>query len=279
MLNSRQEISKFKKPNSAAEKKAKFDLLLNSIAQSHVFETFNCADLDLTSLKGVETISTRGDFNCGGNNLTSLEYSPRRVGGSFIAMGNQDLTSFVGAPDYIGEHFYVTGHPSFTTPDFLPNKIGNDCYLFRCQFTSLQGIHKFFKDGYINGKLLIPEFIRSHLLGVLLIPNLQKVTLGAFDKTGKFAVAPTITQNKTGAVFPGNPVTGELFHDIINNKLFVFNGAQWIEAQHADMPLTTSVVELQMALAIINRHLAKDRDVIECQQDLINAGLKAYAQL
>ena len=140
----------------------------------------------------------------------------------YIHCSNCSLTSLKGMPRHVGRDVNVVKN-DLKSLEFCPNKIDGDFYFNSNKLTSLQGIHKLFKDGYIQGEIqLTGNPIKSHLLGLLLIPRLTTV-----------------------------------FAD--------------------DAP--KSLPELVAAIDIINRHLEGKRDIIDCQQELIAAGLKAYAQL
>ena len=178
---------------------------------------FFCYDNFLSSLEHCPTIIGK-TFDCSNNQFTSLEFGPTSVGQDFHCQKNK-LTSFEFMPKEIdGE---VNCHNNqFTSLEHCPNKINGEFDCHKNKITSLQGIHKLFEGGYIKGEFdLNSNPITSHVLGLLLIPELPSVLY-----------------------FEGNK-------DCI------------------------------AAIKIINKHLAGDRDVIDCQQELIEAGLKQFAQL
>lgn len=158
---------------------------------------FSCSGTSLTSLKGAPRYAHRG-FYCCGNRLTSLEEAPVRVDGSFYCTRNR-LTSLEGAPTRVGGDFCCHYNP----------------------IASLAGIEEYFKNGYIKGTLMLPGSLKSHVLGVLMIPGL--VSIGVTDEDMRF--------------------------------------------------------ELVKVVWIINNHLAGDRDILECQEELRSTGLREYGKL
>jgi hypothetical protein len=112
---------------------------------------FNCSYNKLTSLAGAPA-SVGCDFNCSYNKLTSLEGAPASVGYNFICYDNK-LTSLDGAPASVGGYFYCGDN----------------------QLTSLAGIHKIIKK--MNAFLAYKNDIKSHVLGLLMIPGCKSVEL------------------------------------------------------------------------------------------------------
>ena len=216
-------------------------------------------DYQLTTLEGVVPdgcTEVEGYFNIEKNWLTDFKGGPTRVGGYFYAEKNK-LTSLEGAPETVGFSRQTSGSPgSVVVFDIAgnsnlkslkggPKKVNGKYYARRCgltslegvaseikgeldlshnALTSLQGIHKLFKGGSLDGVISLDWCpIKSHILGLMLIPKLR----GAYNESG-------------GA----NPN------------------------------------DFSKAIVIVDKHLkSKERDVIDCQQELIEAGLKEFAQL
>ena len=118
--------------------------------------------------------TVQGDFWCQNNNIDSLVGAPREVGGSFYC-DHTDITSLEGAPIKVGASFgcFFTKIRSLKG---APIKVGEYFWCHRTDITSLEGIGNHFKDGYIRRELWIPDTMQSHLLGLLLIPELKLVT-------------------------------------------------------------------------------------------------------
>ena len=138
-----------------------------------------------------------GYFDIGSNNLTSLEGCPNEVGDRFSCSSNP-LTGLEGCPIKVGSYFACTG----------------------TNVTSLQGFGEMFRYGWIKGRLYLPDTLKSHLLSVILIPELTRIDF-------------------------------------------------WSSNKH-----------LQKVEEIVNKHLAsKEKDLLECQDELIENGFKEFARL
>lgn len=107
---------------------------------------------ELTSLEGAPA-HVADHFDCGFNKLSSLKGAPAHIGGGLFCSHNR-LISLEGAPSFIGNVFFCENN----------------------NLTSLKNIHLQIKHigfaVYFDGNP-----IKSHVLGLLLIDGLQKVTL------------------------------------------------------------------------------------------------------
>jgi hypothetical protein len=164
----------------------------------------------LTSLKGAPS-EVGGKFSCSNNNLTSLKGAPSEVGGKFYCSDNS-LTSLEGSPSKVGGNFYCS-HNNLTSLKGAPSEVGGGFSCANNNLTSLEGIHLQISSIAHTGDFSNNP-IKSHVLGLLLIDGLQKISLD-------------------------------------NTK-----------------------VE-----KIINKYLKGSRDVMDCQNELMDAGLDKYAQL
>jgi len=106
--------------------------------------------------------------------LTSLEGAPSSVGGYFDVFGNQ-LTSLKFGPRKVGANFVVTKN-KLTSLEFAPETVDGSFGCSHNQLTSLKDIHKILKK--VNGTFYADHNpIKSHVLGLLLIPGCEEVTL------------------------------------------------------------------------------------------------------
>jgi hypothetical protein len=177
---------------------------------SEVSGYFYCTRNSLTSLVGAPS-DVSGGFYCLNNKLTSLEGAPSKVGGNFYCDYNK-LISLEGAPSKVGGNFSCDNN-KLTSLEGAPSKVGGYFSFVHSKLTSLEGIHLRIK--HIGGQANFERNpIKSHVLGLLLIDGLKKISL---DNT-----------------------------------------------------------EVEK---IINKYLRGDRDVFECQNELMDAGLDEYAQL
>lgn len=135
---------------------------------------FECFSQALTSLKGAPKI-IKGDFDCSHNKLTSLKGGPKEVHGVFFGYENE-LTSLKGAPKKVDGAFNVNDN-KLTSLEGMPEIINGDLSFNNNRITSLKDIHKFIK--HINDTIFcINNPIESHVLGLLLIPGLKRISSG-----------------------------------------------------------------------------------------------------
>lgn len=147
---------------------------------------FWCDIRNLKSLKGAPH-EIGGDFNCSHNNLQTLKYGPRVVHGTYICNGNP-LISLEGAP-VACDHF--------------------DCG-FHTKFTSLAGVHNQLKS--IHGKFKCTStFLKSHVLGLLLIKNIQSVEL--FNDTITKILNKNIGKGRKGVIDAQNELIDAGFEE------------------------------------------------------------------
>lgn len=104
----------------------------------------NVTELDCAGLVA------EGIFDCSHTKITSLKGSPSRVEGHFMAT-YVEITSLEGAPSWVGGNF--------------------NCY--KTKITSLHNIHKIVR--YIGGDLVLPNTIRSHMMGIMLIKGVRSI--------------------------------------------------------------------------------------------------------
>jgi len=163
--------------------------------QSIVNGNFYCSNNKLTSLQYCPT-KINGSFSCSRNQLTSLQYCPSEVNGNFYCNDNQ-LTSLQYCPSEVKGHFScyknrltslqycpskINGHFScndnqLTSLQYGPSKVNGNFYCINNKLSSLKDIHKLFKnDGYIKGNIAFYDNpIKSHILGLMLIPGLKSI--------------------------------------------------------------------------------------------------------
>jgi Leucine-rich repeat (LRR) protein len=158
---------------------------------------FVCGGNRLISLKGAPE-EVEGYFSCGKNKLSSLEFCPKKVGEYFVCNDNK-ITSLKGIQKEINGDFFCDNN-QLTSLEYGPEKINGDCFYNINQITSLNGcpkevvgvldlsnnklkdlhdIHKHIKScGRID---VAKNPIKSHILGLLKIENLEKVFLDNKD--------------------------------------------------------------------------------------------------
>lgn len=156
-------------------------------APDRVTGYFYCGSNRLTTLVGGPTYVGR-DFYCADNRLTSLKGGPIKVGHAYNC-GRNELTSLTGVPAEI-PHDFICDSNELTSLDGAPRRVGGDFVCNMNPIISLAGIGAYFKNGWIARTLTIPECVESHVLGILLIPNLKEVD--SYDATDKLERAISI---------------------------------------------------------------------------------------
>jgi hypothetical protein len=152
-----------------------------------------CFGNKIASLKGCpEKIGK--NFDCSRNNLTSFKYGPTEVGGDLIIYNNA-ITSLKGCPEKIGGIFDCS-YNKLTSLEGCPKEINGSFNCSQNMITSLQfgpskvrGKYKCVKNKLTNlhdiFKLIVSctslsfvgNPIKSHILGLLKIENLEEVFL------------------------------------------------------------------------------------------------------
>ena len=115
----------------------------------------------------------QGYFNCARNLLTSLEGGPEIVDEYYSAIHNQ-LTTLKGCPKIVLGQFSVANN-DLTEIDYFPDEVGSFS-ASENKITNLHDIHKKIKK-VKEGIWLNRNPIKSHILGLCLIPGLTKVYL------------------------------------------------------------------------------------------------------
>src|SRR5574343_261664 len=118
--------------------------------------------------------SIPGKFWCNNNQLTSLEGGPERVAGAYHAYENK-LTSLKGAPLYAGS-LHVDAN-ELTEIDAVIQHVEGVLDLSDNKITSISNLHKKVKH---CGELRVAgNPLKGGILGVLLIPGLQRVNMSS----------------------------------------------------------------------------------------------------
>ncbi len=121
------------------------------ISKSLPVNELSCSNIGLMTLEGAPA-RIHGDFYCQSNHLKDFKGTLERVDGTAYFNHNSDLSSFEGSLKSV-RHMYVNN----------------------CGFTSLKGIHKHIK--HMETFTAMNNEIKSHVLGLLLVPQLQEVVL------------------------------------------------------------------------------------------------------
>lgn len=144
-----------------------------------VLGNYNCSENQITSLKGAPSV-VGGGFYCTDNELGSLEGGPAKISGNYYC-DNNNLRDLKGAPKEITkEHNFNCSDNKLTSLEGIPETIGGVVNCANNELTSLKNIHLQLKELTGSDERSINFFgnpIKSHVLGLLKIKGLKKVTL------------------------------------------------------------------------------------------------------
>ena len=187
-------------------------------------------------------------------NLKSLKGVPTEVGGIFTCSGCIKLTSLEGAPTSVGGYFSCSTNANLISLEGAPTSVGGYFSCSSCiNLKSLKGAPQ-----EVGG-----DFICS---GCTKLTSLE----GAPTKVGE-ALNCHICLNLTSLKGLPAQIDGKLILTScpkILNILVIFNTKGITEIEHNNKQLVN----------ILNKYLPT-RDMLNCQDELIEAGLEKYAEV
>jgi hypothetical protein len=235
---------------------------------------FSCSDNNLKSLEfGPREID--GDFYCGGNLLADLEFSPKKINGTFSCANtinagahhlislkgitqegvhnlnvsrNDKLTSLEGAPQKIDGDFICDSNKNITSLKGMPQEGVREIHSVGCSLTSFEGCPKKVERGVFATGNPIKN-----------LKNIHKI----FDAiNGEMELPDSIESNILGLLKIKNL-----------RKISFFAGEK--------SPIKTSKETKTEISNIINKYLPNptSAQIIDCQNELIEAGFEEYAEL
>jgi hypothetical protein len=175
-------------------------------------------------------------------NLTKIPLKFGHVTGAFNCGSNSKLTSLEGAPNWVGGNFICVTCPKLSSLKFAPTHVGGNFNIADCP------------------KLSSLEFATPEVGGYINLNRCTGITkLEGFKKMNKFKVNQF--GNKTNVIYMNEAP--------ISNVLYVFRikGLESIDTQNNKLD------------KIVNKYLADDRNIMDCQQELIDAGFAKIANL
>ena len=197
---------------------------------------------NLTSLQGLHIPDIiEGNFYCGRNKLTSLQYGPTKVGTDFRCNKNR-LTSLEFGPKEVNGNYECFGNV-LTSLQYGPTEVGGNFYCAGNLLSSLQ-----YCPTRVGGNFDCYENQLTSLQGI------HKQFRSGYIK-GQIWLS-------------NNPITSHILGLLLIPEL-KFIG-------YSKGNASSSCYD---AIEIINKHLEGDRNVIACQRELIQAGLKEFARL
>ena len=200
---------------------------------------FDCSDIHLISLEFVPQHVGRY-FSCSSTNITSLEFAPQSVGGNSV-----------------GGNFYCSG-TNITSLEFAPQYVGSNFACFNTKITSLEFVPQHVGRNFYCYKTDITslEFAPQSVGGNFSCSGTNITSLKGIGKDYLKEVKGYIILNDC--------------HELKSNMLclLLVKGLQTI--------FFDTNYEVQY---IFNRHLIGERDILDCQEELITKGFKEYAKL
>jgi len=193
-----------------------------------------------------------GDFSCFNNNLTSLEGAPSSVGGSFFCSDNK-LISLEGAPSSVGGHFYCADNKLTSLKD-APSSVGKDFACHNNELTSLKGAPSSVGGTFYCYKNMLtsleggPSSVGGHFF-------CQNNKLTSLSNIHKYIKEVHGYMN-----FEKNPIKSSVL------GLVKIKG------------LTDVMFDDKKLQKIMNKYLPLG-DILDCQEELIGAGLDKFAEL
>ena len=202
---------------------------------------FKANNCDLRSLEGCPT-KIDGNFECWYNlELTSLKGMPQEGVKSFH-IRDCSLTSLEGAPQKINGDFNCAGNYTLTSLKGMPQEGVNNVYINKCELESLEGIAPHIKGSITldaNKRITSLKHIYRHL------KSCREMRIGAEVESNILGVLKIKNLEKLSIVDERHFEAKEDISNIINKYL----------------PNPTS------------------DQIIDCQNELIEAGFEEYAEL
>lgn len=217
-------------------------------------------DLQESISKGLSIFNVLGELkspatklNVPSANITSLDGSPEIVEGA-VDISNNNLKSLKGGPKEVGGCFSCTTN-SLTSLKGGPKKVGTYYYCSNNKLTSLEGAPE----------TITRDFFCHHnaLTSLNGAPKYIKFSLDANSNalTSLEGIHKQIKSIGSGAYFEKNPIKSHVL------GLLLIEDLKFVEFDNK--PLQN----------IINKYLKNGKDVFECQNELMDAGLEDFAQL
>lgn len=201
---------------------------------------FNLSGSDYTSLKGCPTLVTKNFILFKCDKLKSFDYFPKEIKG-LTSFSEMKISSFKGLSDTkFGTDLDITKFDNITSLEGLPEDMSET----RLEFRFLDNLKS------LKG---IPKKVKSLLIGIEDLPSLDYLPESAVylnlmylaKVTNYLKILTVKNLNRVNILLRNSP-------DGVDNS--------------------TKLTD------IINKHI-KTGDVIECQEELIEAGLKQYARM
>jgi hypothetical protein len=237
---------------------------------------FNCSDNNLTSLEGVPQKVER-HFVCSNNKLKNLFGAPQKVSGCFDC-SNNNLKTLKGGPQEVGT-FFACDYNKLETLEGGPIKVG---HIYACndnKLISLKGAPRVVKnDFYCDGnKLTSLEGCPQHISGDFYCEKNRLLT--SLEGGPRYVGGDVYFEGCTNLISLQNihlhfpKVRGNFYFEKTGRKTSVL-GLLLIQQ------LKGVVFNDSKVAAILNKYIeTRNRDLLACALELINAGYEDEAKL
>lgn len=182
-------------------------------------------------------------FSCQSMRLLSLKGSPEEVEANFVASHNR-LTSLEGGPTYVGGSYYCN-HNELTTLKGAPKEVGNNPA--NRSWSEFDAGHNRLTS-YEGGPAIVDGNVSLRNNKFTNLHNIHK----HLKQVGE----------ECQLHLSGNPIKSHML------GLLLIKGL-----------VNITFDENKQVAKIINQHLLGDRDVVACQQELLEHDFDEYAQL
>ena len=265
----------------------------------HASKFCDLRNINLTTLKGVDfsKYDSFASILLDGNYLTDLEGSPTEAGSEFSA-DNNELTSLRGAPKIVRGSFSVIDNPTLSTLEGGPEEVGTYYYaMFARDLKSLEGIARKIGGGINFGKcgLTTMRGLSAKWLDTVSVQSNKLTDLMYSPRdVGEFDASSNKLLSLKGA--PAE-IDQRLWLDN-NNSLTNLKGIGRefilrcpsismlncpIKSHALGLCLVKKLEELEgdfPGIEILRKYMSQGHDaLIDCQHELIEAGLEELAQL
>ena len=230
---------------------------------------FNCLDnKKLKSLNGMPQIGVEGVF-ADGCDFTSLEGAPKKIKGTFAVSENHNLTSLKGMPQ-IGVTDIYCANCNIISLEGVPSKISGELYCSdNMNLSSLKGCPKEVKNLFIdNCNITSLEGAPKKIRNLLALDGNPIKSLKGIHK---------IIEEIEDLILP---------HSIESNILGILKIRNLRKVSFKSFGSSANVSDRDaqqkdQISKIINKYLPNPTmdQIIDCQNELIDAGFEEYAEL
>jgi len=229
--------------------------------------------------------------------LYSLKGCSRTVTGRFDCSFNEELTSLEGSPVMVGKE-YIASHCSIKSLKGVPKRIYGNAVFDHNQLTSLEGSPREVDGNFVVNKNLLTSLeggpakvgtsyscVTNHLTNLKGAPKECSIFNASYNPLTSVEGLPEVINEELMLTYTGLDNLKDIHKYLKSCKmmnlynspikshvlgLLLINDLQFVSFSDNLKPISN----------IINKHIRDGaQSVFDCQQELIDAGFKEYAQL